>query len=372
MSEKLKQTMKINVGPQHPSTHGVLRLMLDIEGETIKSSEPVVGYLHRGMEKMAESRTYLQYLPIVDRIDYVSSFFCAEAFCSSVEKLLDIEIPKRAQYLRVLTMELNRITSHLLWLGTFMLDLGATSPFFYCFREREEILALFEELTGQRMMYNYHTFGGVKKDLTDGFLDKLKVFCDDFPSKLQEYEDIITKNPIFLKRTFGIGILNKKTALDYSITGPNLRASGVKLDFRKQMPYLSYNDLEFEIPTRKSGDSWSRYFIRIQEMRESLNIVNQCSDWLAKDSSTEINHPEVKAMLVKPKAGMAISYVEAPRGLMGCILYSDGSQKPLRIKWRTGSFYSTQVLPVLIKNHLFSDLMAIFGSLDIIMPEVDR
>lgn len=372
MSEKLKQTMKINVGPQHPSTHGVLRLALDVEGELIKSSEPIIGYLHRGMEKMAESRSYLQYLPIVDRIDYLSGFFCSEAYCSAVEQLCEIEVPIRAQYIRVLTMELNRITSHLLWLGTFMLDLGASSPFFYCFREREAILALFEELTGARMMYNYHTFGGVKKDLSDGFLEKLKIFCDDFPSKVQEYEDIITKNPIFLKRTFGIGILNKKTALDYSITGPNLRASGVKLDFRREMPYLAYNDLEFEVPTRKSGDSWARYFVRIQEIRESLNIVRQCSDWLESNLSQEINNPEIKAMAIKPKTGMAISYVESARGLLSCIIYSDGSLKPARVKWRTASFYSTQLLPVLIKNHAFSDLMAIFGSLDVILPEVDR
>ena len=372
MSEKLRQTMKINIGPQHPSTHGVLRLVLDLEGEVIKDCEPVIGYLHRGMEKMAESRSYLQYIPIVDRIEYLSSFFCAEAFCSAVEKLSDIQVPERAQYIRVMTMELNRIASHLLWLGTFMLDLGASSPFFYCFRERESIIALFEELTGQRMMYNFHSFGGVKKDLPEGFLERLKSFIEDFPSKINEYESIITKNPIFLKRTYGIGILSKKNALDYSITGPNLRASGVTLDYRKQQPYLVYDKLEFDIPNRKYGDSWNRYFVRIQEMRESLKIVEQCSNWLSENIGLPINVPEIKPIAIKPQQGMVVSSVEAPRGLLSCILYSDGSTKPVRVKWRTPSFYSVQVLPLLIKNHMYSDLMAIFGSLDVILPEVDR
>ena len=371
MSDKLKKTMKINVGPQHPSTHGVLRLVLEVEGEVIKDSEPVIGYLHRGHEKMGESLSYLQYMPTVDRIDYLSSFFCAEAYSSAVEALLKLEVPKKAQYIRVMLMEMNRLASHLLWLGTFMLDLGASSPFFYCFRERESILALFEELTGARMMYNFHTFGGVKKDLTENFLTKLKAFCSDFPSKVDEYENIITKNPIFLKRTYGIGILNKKNALDYSITGPNLRASGVSLDLRKNSPYLVYGELDFDVPSRKYGDSWSRYFVRVQEMRESCKIIEQCIDYLEKTTESEINLG-VKSAFVKPEAGMSIGNVESPRGLLSCIIYSDGSDKPTRVKWRTGSFYAVQVLPSLIKNHKVSDLMAIFGSTDVILPEVDR
>lgn len=372
MSEKCRETMKINIGPQHPSTHGVLRLVLDMQGEVIKECEPVVGYLHRGMEKMAESRSYLQYLPIVDRVDYLASFFCAEAYCSAVEKLCNIEVPKKAQYLRVLTMELNRIASHLLWLGTFMLDLGASSPFFYCFRERESILELLEDLTGQRMMYNYHIFGGVKNDLTEDFLDKLKIFYDDFPSKVDEYEDIITKNPIFLKRTYGIGILSKKNALDFSITGANLRASGVVVDFRKQKPYLVYDEMDFEVPNRKYGDSWSRYFVRVQEMREALKIVKQCANWLKEHPIDDYKTFGVNQTAIKPPAGVAISSVESARGLLSCSVYSNGSTKPLRVKWRTPSFYSVQLLPTLIKNHMFSDVMAIFGSLDVILPEVDR
>lgn len=372
MSDKLKNTMKINIGPQHPSTHGVLRLILELDGEIIKSCEPKIGYLHRGMEKMAENDIYIQYLPVVDRIDYLSSFFCAEAYCSAVEKALKINVPPKAQYIRTMLMELNRITSHLLWLGSFMMDLGATSPFFYCFRERETVLALFEELTGARMMYNYHIFGGVKKDLTEDFLIKLKLFLDDFDSKIDEYESIITKNPIFLKRTYGIGILSKNSALDYALTGPNLRASGANLDLRKDKPYLIYDKLDFNIPSRKYGDTWSRYFIRILEMRESLKIIKQCADWLSENIKCEYKNESVNQIAVKPEKQMVVSSVESPRGLLSCLLYCDGSQKPMRVKWRTGSFYAVQALPHLIKNHKYSDLMAIFGSLDVVLPEVDR
>ncbi len=372
MSEKLRQKMKVNIGPQHPSTHGVLRLVVDTDGEVIKDCEPIIGYLHRGMEKMAESRTYLQYLPIVDRIDYLSSFFCAEAFCSAVEFLSDIELPIKAKYIRTMLLELNRISSHLLWLGTFLLDLGASSPFFYCFREREQVISLFESLTGSRMMYNYHTFGGVKKDLNESFLEDLYKFIADFPAKIDEYEGLITKNPVFLKRTYGMGILSKKNALDYSITGPNLRASGVSLDFRKQKPTLVYDKVDFDIPNRKYGDSWSRYFVRVQEMRESLKIVNQCADWLSSTSEVLYKLDNIKSMLIKPSEGVIASQVESARGLLTCIIHSDGSTKPLRVKWRTPSFYAVQVLPNLIKNHMYSDIMAIFGSLDVILPEVDR
>src|SRR5574344_617980 len=250
MSNQSFKTLKINIGPQHPSTHGVLRLVIELEGEIVKSVKPVIGYLHRGMEKMAESRTYFQYLPIVDRVDYLSSFFCAEAYVQAVEKLLEIEPPRYAQYVRVMLMELNRIASHLLWLGTYMLDLGATSPLFYCFEEREIILSLSEELTGQRRMYNYHTFGGIKKELTVGFSAKVAKFLKKFLSKIDDYEAIITKNPIFTDRTIGKGILIPKTALNYSITGANLRASGIDLDMRVKELYAVYNELIFTVPTQ--------------------------------------------------------------------------------------------------------------------------
>lgn len=368
---KSTKRMKINIGPQHPSTHGVLRLVTELEGEVIKSCEPNVGYLHRGMEKMAESRTYLQYLPVVDRIDYLSGFFCSEAYCQAVEKLLDVEVPEYAQYVRVLLMELNRISSHLLWLGTFMLDLGATSPLFYCFREREVILGLFEELTGQRMMYNFHTFSGIKNSLTSDFLDKTQKFLKLLPQRIDEYEAIISQNPIFLKRTVNLGILTQKAALGHAVTGANLRATGISYDMRKVKPYLVYEKLDFKVPTRLRGDSYSRYLVRVEEMREAQSIAMQCIHWL-RVNEPKLSDENVKARLVKPEAGMAVGTVEAPRGAMSCFVYSDGSSRPYRVKWRTGSFYAVQALPELVKNRALPDLMAIFGSLDVVLPEVDR
>ena len=243
----MSDIMKINVGPQHPSTHGVLRMITEVDGEEIISVEPVVGYLHRGMEKMAETRSYLQYLPLVDRVDYLGGFFTSFAYCVAVEHLLNLQVPKRAEYIRMLCMELNRIASHLLWLGTFMLDLGASSPLFYCFRDREKILSLFEELTGQRMMYNYFIFGGVRFNVTNEWLNKVSEFVSNMPEAVSDYEKIITENPIFVDRTVGKGLLNRHTALQYSITGPNLRASGVELDYRKSFPYSSYDETDFVI-----------------------------------------------------------------------------------------------------------------------------
>ncbi len=372
MKEVATKTMKINIGPQHPSTHGVLRLVLELDGEVIKKSEPIIGYLHRGLEKMAESRSYFQYLPIVDRVDYLSSFFCAEAYCQAVESLAEITVPIKAQYIRTLLMELNRIASHLMWLSSFMLDLGATSPLFYCFEEREIIFNLLESLTGQRMMYNYHTFGGIKQDLTEDFLARAKDFCTNFPAKVKEYENIITQNPIFLTRTKNVGILTKKMALAYSITGASLRASGISLDYRKNMPYLVYDKLNFDVPTSNDADTYARYLLRIEEMRQSAKIVMQCVDWLAKTEETRICAENIRPAILKPNAGMAVSYIEAPRGLLNCIVISDGSNMPVRVKWRTPSFYAVQVLPELIKNHMYPDLMAIFGSFDVVLPEVDR
>lgn len=362
--------LKINIGPQHPSTHGVLRLVLELDGEIIKSCEPVIGYLHRGMEKMAENRTYIQYVPTVDRVDYLGGFFNAYAFCDAVENLAQIQINKRVQYIRVLTMEMNRLSSHLLWLGTFLLDLGATSPFFYTFRDREEILSLFEELTGQRMMYNYYTFGGVRHDIPNDWLDKVLDFVSRMPRKIKDYENIITKNPIFVKRTENIGIISKHAASQFSITGPNSRASGVSLDLRKQEPYLVYNELDFDIPTDKSSDCLARYKVRIAEMRECLKIITQCSNWLKATPQDVVS--KVKQPMLKVPDGEYISNIEAPRGICSCYVKSDGSGVPYRVKCRTGSFYAVQILPELVKDKFYPDLMAIFGSLDVILPEVDR
>ena len=364
------KTIKVNIGPQHPSTHGVLRLIAELDGEEIVSVEPVVGYLHRGMEKMAESRSYLQYLPTVDRVDYLGGFFTSFAYCNAVEHLLSAQVPQRADYIRTLCMELNRIASHQLWLGTFMLDLGASSPLFYCFRDREEILTLFEELTGQRMMYNYFIFGGVRFDVTDDWLNKVSDFVSRMPKAIRDYEKIITLNPIFTDRTIDKGILSRKTALQYSITGPNLRASGIELDFRKNMSYSAYSDLDFVIAQSNRCDSYGRYLVRIQEMKTSLDIIKQAVMYL-KNNNGEISL-NINPVNLKVPEGEYTSYVESSRGLLSCFVKSDGTGKPYRVKWRTGSYYAVQVLPEIVKSSYYNDLIAIFGSLDVIMPEVDR
>ena len=362
--------MKINIGPQHPSTHGVLRLITELDGEKIVSVEPVVGYLHRGLEKLAENRTYLQYLPMVDRVDYLGGFFNSYAFCNTVENLLNIQVPKRADYIRVLCMELNRLASHLLWLGTFMLDLGASSPLFYCFRDREVILSLFEELTGQRMMYNYFTFGGVRFDVSNDWMNKVLNFIDYMPKNIDDYEKIITQNPIFKCRTKGKGILSKQMAFQYSVTGPNLRASGEALDFRKSIGYAIYPELDFVPAVSYDSDSYARYNVRIQEMRICLSLIRQCILYL-KSNSGDIT-ANINPLNMKIPYGEFTSYVESPRGLLNCYIKSDETDKPYRVKWRTSSFYAVQVLPKLLKGHSMQDIMAIFGSLDVILPEVDR
>lgn len=389
------EKMIINVGPQHPSTHGVLRLIITLNGEIIEHTEPVIGYLHRGMEKIAESRSYYQYLPMVDRIDYLSSFFNLASFCTAVESIAGLEVPKRAQYIRVITMEFNRISSHLMWLASMLLDLGATSPIFYTFREREEIVSLFEELTGARMLYNYYCFGGVKKDLPAGWLKKASDLCKKLPKYFDEYEAIITNNPIFLERTKGTGILSKEMALDYGITGPNLRASGMEFDLRKTSSSSIYDNFDFKVCIAKNGDSYDRYVVRLDEMRESVKIIEQAIEDIpggspeklhikqlncgcGKDEcevcgiATKLTAKRINPAVFKPPAGEAVSMIESPRGITSCYIVSDGSTKPYRVKWRTPSFSNVQLLPELVKNKLYADLMPIFGSLDVVLPEVDR
>ena len=358
--------MKLNLGPQHPSTHGVLRLILDVDGEKILGCEPVIGYLHRGMEKMAEGMTYLQYLPTVDRVDYVSGFFNSFAYVSAVEKLLKIEVPERASIIRVLLMELNRIASHLLWLGTYLLDLGAVSPFFYTFRERELILNYFEKISGQRLMYNYFVFGGVRQDIE--YIEEIRPIITTVVEKLDDYEKLLTDNPIFISRTKNVGILERGEALAYSITGPNLRASNSHLDFRTQSGL--YKNFEYKIAKAEDGDCYSRYKVRLEEIRESANIINQAVDLLlCKPGDVNIGLNPVN---ITPEAGEAYADVETPRGLTTCCVKSDGSANPYRVKWRTGSFYAVQILPKLLIGNMISDIMSIYGSLDVMLPEVDR
>ena len=358
--------LKLNLGPQHPSTHGVLRLILELEGEKILSCEPDVGYLHRGMEKMAEKLSYIQYLPLVDRIDYLGGFFYSELLCRTVEKALNLELDDRVRAIRVMMLELNRIASHLLWIGAFLMDLGATSPFFYAFRERELILKYFEKISGQRMMNNYFVFGGVRRDVFD--LDDVENILKTLDKKVPDYEKIITENPIFLQRTRGKGILTREVALEGSITGVNLRASGVDLDFRKKDNL--YCGFYFESVVLDGADSWSRYKARVLEIIESSNIIRQALEYLKKDG--ELNQTLINPLNLNHPEGEYYSEIEAPRGLASLYIKSMGEKTPYRLKWRTPSFYAVNLLRKILVGEYLNDAIAIAGSLDIILPEVDK
>ena len=359
-------TLKLNLGPQHPSTHGVLRLILELDGEKILSCEPDIGYLHRGMEKMAEGLTYIQYLPTVDRIDYLAGCFYSELLCRSVEKAMNVELSERVKTIRVILLELNRIASHLLWIGAFLMDLGAISPFFYAMREREMILRYFEKLTGQRMMYNYFVFGGVRRDID--YLEEIEEIIKILPSKIKDYEKIITDNPIFLRRTRGKGVLEQEVAFNNSITGVNLRASGINYDLRCS-DYL-YRDFDFSPVVLEGKDSWARFKARILELKESLKIIGQGLEKLKSNEKFEQNL--INPLTVKLPEGEYYNEIEAPRGLASIYIKSTGGDKPYRLKWRTGSYYSVNMLRHLLVGEYLNDAIAIAGSLDIILPEVDK
>ena len=357
----------INMGPQHPSTHGVLRLILKMKGEFIQDLVPDVGFLHRSIEKIAENRTYAQFMPFTDRIDYCASMPCNLAWAIAVEKMAGIEVPERAQYLRVIMTELNRIASHLVWLGTMSLDLGAFTPFLYAFRERERILDMFEMTCGQRLTYNYMRIGGVSRDVPPEFYKRCKAFTADFNNKVDDYEALLTYNPIFLTRTKDVAILPIDVGLSYGASGPTLRASGHDFDLRKMHPYSSYEKFDFEAPLGANGDVWDRYIVRIREMRQCCNIIDQALEGLPEG--------DLKARvptMFKPKAGEVFSRIEAPRGEMGYYIIADGTTKPYRVKIRTGSYSHVQLMGYLCKGWKIADLVAIFGSLDIVLPEVDR
>ena len=359
-------TLKLNLGPQHPSTHGVLRLILELEGEKIISCEPDIGYLHRGMEKMAENLTYIQYLPTVDRIDYLAGCFYSELLCRTIEKASNVVLSDRVRAIRVTLLELNRIASHLLWIGAFLMDLGAVSPFFYAMREREMILRYFEKLTGQRMMYNYFVFGGVRKDID--YLNDIEEIIKILPSKINDYENIITDNPIFLTRTIGKGILEPETAFNNSITGVNLRASGINYDLRTKDPL--YKGFEFSPVVLNEKDSWARYKARILELKESITIIEQGINILKQNDKLEQNL--INPLTLKLPEGEYYSEIEAPRGLASIYIKSTGEEKPYRLKWRTGSYYAVNLLRKLLVGEYLNDAIAIAGSLDIILPEVDK
>ncbi|MBC7543495.1 MAG: NADH-quinone oxidoreductase subunit D [Candidatus Sericytochromatia bacterium] len=368
MIEFKTEEMTINMGPNHPSTHGVLRLILKLDGEIVKDCEPVIGYLHRSIERSGQDLTYYQFIPVLDRFDYLSNIFSEYVYVLAVEKVAGIECPVRADFIRVLTMEINRITSHLFWLGTFVLDLGATSIIMYTMRERELLFDLLEELTGQRMMYNYIRIGGVNHDLPPGWTDRLRDFLKNFRNRIDEYESIVTDNPIFRARVENIGVLKLDRLMSYGVTGPTLRASGMAYDLRRDEPYSVYDQLDFDIPTGKNGDSLDRYRVRLQEMRESAKILEQA---LAMIPEGHVKARKIPA-LYKAPPGEAYVQIEAPRGNMGCYYISDGSTRPARVKLRGASFHNLAILPEAIKGSPISDIMAIFGSMDVIIPEVDR
>jgi len=362
--------MVINMGPQHPATHGVLRLILTLDGECVKHVEPVIGHLHRAQEWQGQNRSWFQYQALIDRVDYLSGMFTSWALARAAEHVDGTEIPQRAEFLRVLAAELNRLSSHLLWLGTYLIDLGAMFGFpFYPFREREKILTLLEEISGQRMMFNYIRIGGVQRDPKPDWFKRVSAFTKEFPDRIDEYEAIVTENPIFLKRTQGVGVLAKNLACDFGVTGPSLRASGVSYDLRRFKPYSVYDKLKFDVVVYdKDGDTGDRYRARIQEMRQSNEIIKQVLDMLP---SGEIMVKKQNAGL-RVKAGEGFAAVESPRGVLGCYIVSNGSDKPYRFRWRNPSFSNLSVLPQLLKDHPIADVMAIFGSLDVILPDVDR
>lgn len=358
----------INMGPQHPSTHGVLSLELKLDGEIIRECTPHIGYLHRSMEKIAENRTYTQFIPYTDRIDYVASMNNNLGYVMAVEKLLNLEVSERAKYIRVIVAELNRIASHLIAVGTFAQDLGAfATPLFYCFREREKIIDIFDQICGNRLTYNYIRIGGVQFDLPRGIDEKIKEFVNYMKPKVDDYNNLLTYNTIFLARSKNIGVLPKDLAINYSVTGPSLRASGVKWDLRKDEPYLVYDKFEFDIPVGENGDSWDRYKIRIEEIRQSLRIVEQAIEALPE------GEPAVKVGRIhKPAPSEAYFRTENPRGELGFYIVSDGSMYPYRLKIRAPSFSNLAVLPELVKGVKVADIVCVLGSFDILMGEIDR
>ena len=386
------QTMVINMGPQHPSTHGVLRLLLEIDGETVVRIMPDIGYLHTGIEKTCEAKFYQQVVPMTDRIDYLCPMTNNLAYCLAVEKLLGLEIPPRAQWLRVMLNELTRINSHLVWLGTHAMDIGAMTVFLYCFRERENILRLFEAVSGQRMMTSYFRIGGVAIEPPLDFFDRVKKFNDAFPEHVDEYEGLLTKNPIFVNRLKDVAYISKEDALALCATGPTLRASGIDVDLRRDAPYSGYENFKFAVPTSTVGDVYARYLVRVQELRESQKIVTQALEGIpegpVKADAPKVVLPDREKMKTQMEAliyhfkivtegftvpeGEVYQAVESPRGEMGYYVVSDGTAKPYRVHMRSPSFANLQSLPTMCEGRLIADVVAAIGSIDIVLGDVDR
>jgi NADH-quinone oxidoreductase subunit D len=386
------ETVLLNMGPQHPSTHGVLRLLLELDGEEVVNCIPDVGFLHTGIEKNMEAKTYIKAEVMTDRLDYLNNLGNNLTYCMAIEKLADLEVPPRAQAIRVILTELQRISSHLVWLGTHALDAAAMSVFLYCFREREIILDIFELVSGQRMMTTFFRPGGLWRDVPVEFEQAVRRFIEIFPARMEEYHRLLTKNPIFMRRTKEIGILKPDVALDYGVTGPMLRASGIGHDLRKETPYSGYELYEFDVPTESAADTYARYLVRMEEMRQALRIVEQALDKLPmgpvrsnnrkyvppprSELSTSmeavIHHFKLWTEGFNPPKGSVYVATESPRGELGVYLESDGGPKPYRVHWRTPSFTNLQILPILAKGHLVSDLVLLIGTVDIVLGDVDR
>lgn len=386
------ETMLLNMGPQHPSTHGVLRLLLELDGETVINAIPDIGYLHTGIEKNMEAKTYLKAEVMTDRLDYMNTTGNNLAYCMAVEKLVDLDVPPRAQAIRVILTELQRIASHLVWLGAFGLDLAAMSVFLYCFREREIILDILEMCSGQRMMTTYIRPGGVWRDVPVEFDAAVRNFLKIFPKRVDEYEALMTKNPIFMDRLVGIGVMDAATALSHGVTGPMLRASGVNWDLRKARPYMGYEQYDFNIPTRTEGDTFARYIVHIEEFRESMKIIQQALDKLPMgpvhstnrkfvapprseigvSMESLIHHFKLWTEGFPAPKGSIYSAVESPRGELGIYLEGDGGPKPYRVHLRTPSFDNLSVTNKICQGHLVADLVAILASIDIVLGDIDR
>jgi NADH-quinone oxidoreductase subunit D len=385
-------TMVLNMGPQHPSTHGVLRLVIEIDGETVLKVVPDIGYLHTGIEKTCEAKFYQQVVPMTDRIDYLSPMSNNLCYCLAVEKLLELEIPEKAQWMRVLLNELTRLNSHLVWLGTHAMDIGALTVFLYTFREREEILRIFEHVSGQRMMTSYFRVGGLALDPPFDFFDRVKALIKILPEKIDEYQNLLTGNPIWVSRLKGVGHLSAADGIALGVTGPPLRASGVDWDLRRDMPYSSYDKFQFKVPISQDGDVWARYVIRLEEMRESVKICQQALDGMPegpiKADSPKVVLPDREKMKTQMEsliyhfkivtegftvpAGEVFQAIESPRGEMGYYVVSDGTAKPYRVHMRNPSFATLQALQAMCGGRLIADVVAVIGSIDIVLGEIDR
>ena len=386
------RTMVLNMGPQHPSTHGVLRLLLEIAGETIVRIRPDIGFLHTGIEKTCEAKFYQQVIPMTDRIDYLCPMTNNFAYVLAVEKLLGLEVPPRALWIRLMLNELTRINSHLVWLGTHAMDIGAMTVFLYCFREREEILKMFEMVAGQRMMTSYFRVGGVSMDLPLGFLDYIKNFAAYFPDRIEQYSDLLTNNPIWIGRTKGVALITRNDALELMLSGPTARGSGVDWDLRRDMPYGGYEKLDFKVPVATGGDVFARYQVRMEELRESISMVKQAianlPDGAYKADAPKIVLPDREKMKTQMESlihhfkivtegftvpeGEVYQGVESPRGEMGYYVVSDGTAKPYRVHMRSPSFANLNAIGVMCEHNLLADVVAAIGSIDIVLGDVDR